>query len=164
MQLASIDGSSLALSLVAYEFPEAPLDSFERDWLLVAVTAQCPKGSWSRQDACLLDGEAPMIAHWLRSAASGLTSPIQRDAENEGTPDLTFVEPALAFTLASSHSNLRHLRVHLTHGLAPPWLDVNEALATWQFFVELVMTDAELLTAADEWDKEFRGLQDRRSE
>ena len=56
------------------------------------------------------------------------------DADGEITPDLTFLEPALAFSLAPSEDKLKHLRVHLTHGLSPPWLDIDEALNTWSFF------------------------------
>lgn len=157
MNLSSPDGTFVALRPVSYEFPVPD----ECDWLVIEVSATTTAGTWSSRDACLMTPEAPGIGEWLRAVASGSVPTSVPDADGDITPELTFLEPALAFSLAPSEDKRRHLRVHLTHGLAPPWLDIYDALKTWAYFVEVPMTKPDILAAASAWQTEMMSFPER---
>ena len=55
------------------------------------------------------------------------------------------------------------IRAHceMTHTLAAPWLDVDERCETWQHFVELRLTDLQLLHAASVWEEELSAFPPR---
>jgi hypothetical protein len=154
LNLSSSDGTSVILRPVAYEFPDSH-DAVECDWLVIEVSATTTDGTWSSRDACLTTRDAPGIAEWLRGVAASSVPASLPDADGDITPDLTFLEPALAFSLAPNDDGLKHLRVHLTYGLAPPWLDIDDALNMWSFFVEVALSDTEILAASDAWRAEL---------
>lgn len=156
MNLSSPDGTFVALRPAAYEFPVAD----ECDWLVIEVSATTTAGTWSSRDD-LMTPEAPGIGEWLRAVAAGSVPTSVPDADGDITPDLTFLEPALAFSLAPSDDKLEHLRVHLTHGLAPPWLDIDDTLNTWAYFVEVAMTKPDILAAASAWQTEMTFFPER---
>jgi len=153
--LSSPDGTFVVLRPVAYEFPADKGVAIECDWLVIEVSATTTAGTWSSRDACLMTPEAPGIDEWLQAVAADSVPTSVPDAEGDITPDLTFLEPALAFSLAPSDDKLKHVRVHLTHGLAPPWLDIYDALNTWAYFVEVAMTKPDILVAAGVWQREM---------
>jgi hypothetical protein len=108
-----------------------------------------------------MTAEATGIDEWLRAVAAGSVPTSVADADGDITPDLTFLEAALGFSLAPSDDRLEHLRVHLTHGLAPPWLDLDDALNTWSYFVELPMTKPGILAAASARQTEMMSFPER---
>lgn len=69
-------------------------------------------------------------------------------------PSLTFVEPSLAFSVASYGDQSIRLRVHLTHLAAPPWQVIDDKLNTWTYFVELDVDRSEIVRAAEDWSSE----------
>jgi hypothetical protein len=83
------------------------------------VSVTTAKGTWSARDACLTTGDGPVIDEWLRSVAAGDIPITLPGAKGDITPALTFLEPALAFSLAPSADGLGHVRVHLNYDLAP---------------------------------------------
>jgi hypothetical protein len=155
VKLSGPDGTYVILLPAAYEFPDDSSAVLEFDWLVIEVNATTADGAWSSRDACLTTGDGPSIGEWLRSVTAGSIPVTLRDADGDITPDLTFLEPALAFSLAPSDDDLKHVRVHLTYGLAPPWLDVDERINMWKFFVEVAMTEAQILAAARSWETDL---------
>ncbi|MEE1820826.1 hypothetical protein PUR61_01200 [Streptomyces sp. BE20] len=67
---------------------------------------------------------------------------------------MTFIEPVLAFSLAGRTDGAVRVRVHLSLEASPPSRpDTEGDLAPYE--VEIELTEAELLRAADEWDREL---------
>jgi hypothetical protein len=112
VKLSGTDGTWLTLLPVGYEFPDSTSAVVECDWLVIELTVTTAEGAWSSRDACLTTGDAPLIGEWLRSVAAGSVPVTLPDADGDITPELTFLEPALAFSLAPSDDDLKHLRVH----------------------------------------------------
>jgi hypothetical protein len=46
------------------------------------------------------------------------------------------------------------MRAHLSHEAAPPWLDIDDKLNMWAFFVELTVGTADLEAAAADWNRQ----------
>ncbi|WP_432747908.1 WapI family immunity protein [Streptomyces sp. JH002] len=115
-----------------------------------AVTT--PDGSWSFADPCLLVPEARQISAWLRADAAGKVAVTRPDTEGSLSPDTSFVEPALAVSLADRTDNGAVLRVRLSLDAAPPWQQGDDSADTYQNFVEMRPDTAVLLRQADRWD------------
>jgi hypothetical protein len=147
---------ALCLTPVAYEFPTGPPGEIEANWLVVQVDVRADKASWSSRAACLTTWEARDVAPWLRRVVAGVVSPTLAGPDGLQKPNLTFIEPSLAFSVAPSGDSRLQVRVHLTHTLAAPWLDVDERCQAWEHFVELQLTDQQLLNAASVWEEERR--------
>jgi hypothetical protein len=101
------------------------------------------------------------VGEWLSSVTAGGVAATLPEDDGSVTPSLSFIEPSLAFSLAPSDDGLRHLRVHLTYGLAPPWLDDDERLVPWEFFVAITMSDEELLAAVETWQSDLEPFPER---
>jgi len=155
--LVGRDGSAVALTPVGYEFPAAT-DADDAIWLVVRGDVAAPGGSWSFSDPCLLTYEARALADWLRRAAAGevpprLAAPPGEDAAWE--PDLTFLEPNVAFSLAGVSAERARLRVHFSLESFPPWLDKERSFDLYAYSVEIDTTRAAVLRAASEWEVEI---------
>ncbi|MFB7592812.1 hypothetical protein [Streptomyces sp. NPDC056169] len=144
--------SSVELCPLRYQFPAAPGNPYDDNWLVVGGKVTTPEGSWSFDDPCLLTDEAREVTTWLRAVAAGTVAVAGRDAEGELSPDTWFVEPVLAFSLADRSEGGAVIRVHLSLEAEPPWQRGDESTGIYQYAVEVrVDTDA-LLHAADQWD------------
>lgn len=154
------NGTVVVLEPAGYQFPSGA-DGWDANWVVIAGTVASPEGSWSFRDACLTTFEAKTVSTWLRSVAQGAVEPVSADDEGFLTPSLTFTEPGLAFSVAKRTGEAVELRVHLTYELAPPWLDVDERLNMWQFFVLVPVGETDLVAAADAWDLEWLAFPER---
>jgi hypothetical protein len=161
MQLSDGD-VSVTLSVAGYEFPTGnrwpDLDWYDANWLQIQGTILAPDRSWSFRTPCLLTSEAPLIADWFRQASRGQVQPV-RDSElahawEDGA--LTFLEPALAFSVQEIGELQVLVRVHLAHEAADPDLPEDDKLAEPPPFVRVRATRENLSRAADDWRMELR--------
>jgi len=142
---------------VRYEFPGATFGE-DADWIV--IDGKSPQfRDWTFQDAALLTADCPLIRKWLLHAADSQV-PVTKPHED---PSLTFLEPSLAFSVASYGDQVVTLRVHLSHQAAPPWQDIYDKLNTWTLFVELPMGIGELQAAAADWNREAEAFPRRTS-
>ena len=123
--------------------------------LVVELCASSAGGKRSARASCLSTGEAQSIGTWLRQVAAGEVPTVALDVDKEVEPNLTFLEPDLAFSLAPSNDGLWHLRVHLSHRLAAPWLPEEERFSMWHPFVNIPASEQGLLDAASAWEAEL---------
>ena len=152
----------MSLEPVRYEFPLSSVASGQADdWVVIALSAVSPLGSWSHQEACLMTWEAKEVSAWLRSVANGLVEPVEPDNGELLEPSLFFIEPALGFNLSNQTESAAELRVYLTYGLAPPWLDVDERCDPSGFFLPVAVPIGDLDRAADAWDQEWIAFPER---
>ncbi|MFF1299068.1 MULTISPECIES: hypothetical protein [unclassified Streptomyces] len=80
-------------------------------------------------------------------------SATEPDSEGDLSPDIEFIEPLLAFSLADrSEDGAVVIRVHLSLAASPPWQQGNDGADVHQYVVEVHMDTAALLHAADQWD------------
>jgi hypothetical protein len=154
------NGTVVSLAPVGYEFPSG-VERWDANWVIVNGSVTIPQGSWSFRDACLTTFEAKEVSTWLRAVAQGAVELASPDDEGLLTPSLTFTEPNLAFSLAKRTDDAVELRVHLSHESAPPWLDIEDRLNIWAFFVIVPMATAALKEAANTWDAEWRAVPER---
>ncbi|MER6692209.1 WapI family immunity protein [Streptomyces minutiscleroticus] len=153
---------SVDLRPVRYQFATAQGDPYDDNWLVIDGTVRTPEGSWSFTDPCLLTDEARQVAAWLRAVAAGAVAVTESDAEGELSPDLSFIEPLVAFSLADrSEDGTAVMRVHLSLEAAPPWQQGDERADIHQYVVRVGMDKAALLHAADEWDLALLALPPR---
>ena len=159
MNLAGRTGNSVRLTPTRYEFPDPRSGDadWDADWIVIDAAVVTTTGSWTFQGADLLAGECPAIAHWLDEASRSIVQPTDPDDD----PSLTFLEPALAFSVASYDGQIATVRVHLSHGAAPPWQDIDDKLSTWTFFVELSVPKVDLAAAAQQWTNEIAAFPPR---
>jgi hypothetical protein len=158
VRLVGQNGQSVALTPTRYEFPGA-VSGEDADWVVVDGHAITHQGVWRFQDAALQASDGPIIGEWLLAAARSEVLPTRPDQD----PALTFLEPALGFSVASYGDQMVTLRVHLTYEAAPPWLNIDERLDIRSFFVELDIGMADLETAAADWNREAIALPRRSS-
>lgn len=144
--------SSVELHLLRYQFSEVRGDSYDDNWLVVGGTVTTPEGSWSFVDPCLLTHEAHQMSAWLREVAAGTAAVTGPDAEGWLSPDMWFVEPVLAVSLADRTDSGAVIRVHLSLEAAPPWQHGDDRADIYQYVLEVQVNAAALLHAADQWD------------
>jgi hypothetical protein len=144
VDLIGHDGGSFRLAPIAYEFPEAATAA---DWLLVLGEVSGSEGSWSFSSAAMTTGEARQMGDWLLSVANRTI--LATGPEDE--PTFTFIEPSLAYSVASYHAETVPLRAYFSHACAAPWLDIDDQLNTYSRFIELLIPVAELAVAARAW-------------
>ncbi|MFE7455786.1 hypothetical protein [Streptomyces sp. NPDC057554] len=145
--------SSVDLRPVRYQFSTVRGDSYDDNWLVIDGTVTTPEGSWSFTEPCLLTNEALQVAAWLRAVAAGTVAVTGPDAEGELSPDICFIEPVVAFSLAGrSEGGALVVRVHLSLEAAPPWQQDDDGADIYQYAVEVRTDAAALLRAADQWD------------
>ncbi|MGW7379134.1 WapI family immunity protein [Streptomyces sp. NPDC054794] len=150
--LLSDQTTSIALRPVGYQFPAAPGNRYDDNWLVIEGAVTTPEGNWSFTDPCLLTHEARAVATWLRAVAAGTMAVTEPDDEGWLSPDTWFVEPVLAFSLADQRDDGTVIRVHLSMEAAPPWLRGEDRPGIYQFTVELRVDTTALLQAVEQWD------------
>jgi hypothetical protein len=153
-------GTAVALEPAHYQFG-AKVHGWDANWVVIAGAVTTPEGSWSFREGSLTTYEAPGVSAWLRSVASKAVETVVPDDMGFLTPSLTFTEPDLAFSVAEYTNDSVDLRVHLSHGAAPPWLDIDERLNMWQPFVAVRLSQGELFEAATTWDREWSSFPER---
>jgi hypothetical protein len=154
--MRATDGESVSLAVVSYQFPGETSEYWDSNWLIIAGAIRAGHRRWKFRDACLTAFEAPGISAWLRSAAANEIEPSTLDPEVGWSPSLVFVEPTLAFSVAPVDGLV--IRVHFSLESAPPEFTFEQRVDIWQFFVDLPVSSAALLSAADEWENELRSF------
>ncbi|MFI7286172.1 hypothetical protein ACIBRY_05865 [Streptomyces anulatus] len=128
-------------------------DRWDDNWLVIGGEVTSPAASWSFTDSCLLVDEARELSAWLRAVADGRRPDAKPDPEGFLAPDLSFLEPVLAFSQVRWRDGAGALRVHLSLEAAPPRLRRDEDLDLYQHVIEVETGRAELMRAAEEWDQ-----------
>ena len=156
--LVDRSGQSVRLTPIKYEFggPTSADTPFD-DWIVIEGEVVSGQGTWTFQDAALTAAECPVLGKWLMDAAHAEVPPTKSDDD----PTLTFIEPSLAFSVASYGDHLVNLRVHLGYEAAPPWQDIDEKLSMWTFFVQLSVGIGDLEAAAVDWNREAENFPPR---
>jgi hypothetical protein len=151
VELIGLDGGSFRLVPIAYEFPDT---ATAPDWLLVLGEVSGHEGSWSFSSAAMTTEEARRVGVWLHSVAERTV--LATGPEDE--PTFTFMEPNLAFSVASYRAEAVQLRAYFSHGCAAPWLDIDDQLNTYSRFIEFLMPAAEVEVAAKAWLAEIEAF------
>lgn len=160
MRLASTDGTVVELRPLRYEFglsSKAPATrgDWDANWLVVGGRVELPDGrTWSFTEPCLTTGEARELGSWLREVRVGRVAPTTPDG-GEDAPALVFTEPELAFGLAGRDERSASVRVHLSLGALPPWLQGAGAPEVYAYVVLTELTGAVLDDAERAWDQEL---------
>jgi hypothetical protein len=101
--------------------------------------------------------EAKRISAWLRSVANGdIAVGVIGDAEV--VPPLEFTEPNLAFSVGSYQGVSMLVRVHFALESMPLGQRGDDLD---QFWIEIAVAAADLVSSADEWDKALSAFPDR---
>ena len=153
MKLESDDGAELSLLPVRYEFDGQTIDPFD-DFIVVTAQVRLADGrTWTFTDAALLAKEAARIPSWLRNVRSEPTIVPEPDPDDRDEATmLTFLEPLIAFGVASHHGDHSVVRVHLTLEGLPPWDDEE---TFHDFVVPLRLHDAQCRVAAAQWERDL---------
>ena len=120
------------------------------DWIVVDGEAIMDQQHWGFRGAALARADLEHVETWLNDVAAKRVPPTGIDDD----PSLIFIEPSLAFSVSFYSAEAIGVRVHLTHDFAPPWLDIDEKLSTFTYFVELTMIAVDIVSAASEWRAE----------
>jgi len=114
--ITSSDGSRFRLEVINYQYPDqvprTPRD-WDANWLVVAIDAKGPAGSWTAKGPHVLTWELEKLVKWL-------------DAASRETPTFDkfrFTEPYLAFEMRKRSENIVELRVLFVSYFRPPWND-----------------------------------------
>lgn len=160
MRLASTDGTVVELRPLRHQFglsstAPAPRGDWDANWLVVGGRVELPDGgTWSFTDPCLTTGEARELGSWLREVRSGRVVPTTFDGGDD-EPALVFTEPDLAFGLAGRGERSVTVRVHLSLGALPPWLQGPGAPELHAYVVLIELTGAALDDAERAWGQEL---------
>lgn len=160
MHITGTKDTWLDLRVSGYQFPQAAND-LDAQWLMITGKISVTGRTWSFTDPSLMIDEARALARWLHAAAAGHIQPRQLPARpDQGwTPDLSFTEPVLAFSLGSGPSGLL-LRVNTSLEATPPWVGGDQR-APWGYAIDLQLTAPELEQAANEWSNDLSTLPPR---
>jgi hypothetical protein len=155
--LLTSDDARIELRPVRYQFGSVCGDYWDDNWLIIDGSVATEAGRWRFSDPALLVDEGHKLARWLRRAAAGQVAVGERDADGEWWPDLRFLEPLLAFSVADRTADQVVLRVHLSAEAAPPWLldEDGDGPEVYQYAIELPCDAAALTAAADAWAAEL---------
>lgn len=152
--MLSGSGGTVKLSLLRYQFAGTRGEWFDDNWLVIGGEIATESGVWSFTDPALLTDECAQVSAWLRAVAAGRVPAIARGADGQLVPDLSFIEPVVAFSVAGYRDDAWALRVHLSLDAAPPWWrDAGGDL--FQYVVEVEADEGALVSAADQWDAQL---------
>jgi hypothetical protein len=111
MKFCGVDGQSVELRVVGYQFPDLAEIEFDSNWLRIEGKVSHPRGQWSFEDPCLLTYEVSRLADWLDALAQG----------NSISDEIGFVEPNLSFRIVRS-ATATVLRVYFELEARPGWV------------------------------------------
>ncbi|MFD7026443.1 hypothetical protein ACFWAR_00165 [Streptomyces sp. NPDC059917] len=143
---------SVELRPLRYRFPLGGTDPYDDNWLVIGGSVTTDEGSRSFADPCLLTDEAREVSAWLRAVAAEKVAVTGPDVEGDVSPDTSFIEPVLAFSLAELSEGGAVVRVHLSLEAAPPWQQGDDGPDIYHYSVDIRLETAALLHAADQWD------------
>ena len=157
MRLNGLDGTSISLSLVGYEFPNMEVSSIgEVDWMVIDGEIVSASEQWSFRTTSLSALDAVSLGEWLRQAAEGSIPASELDEHGWVQPSLTFVESALGFSVQSQGRSDVTIGVHFGYEAAPPSIVDDDRITPYVRFVSVPVTTKDLLSAADAWTTEIQ--------
>jgi hypothetical protein len=92
------------------------------------------------------------LAAWLRRVAAGQVLPAPEPVDE---PQVTFVEPNLAFDVHSTADERITLAVYFSLEAAPPWLYQDQRLDLYSYSVSLDLGRDQLASVVDDWTAEI---------
>lgn len=157
LDLRDQDGNGLSLRIDGYQFP-SKTDSNDANWLNVVVSVDTNAGSWAFVAPCLMGFEAELLGDWLDSLLHG-SAPAVREAA--ATPDLSFIEPDLAFSTVGVINERIVLRVFFAAAGAPPWRPSERAVVTRSVFFDFDLSNDDVLSSLAMWRRACRQYPNR---
>jgi hypothetical protein len=156
VHIAGEGGVAITLTVPRWQCPP---DAGESDdaWLIISGNVDLGDREWSFDDACLEMEEARELAGWLRDAGNGRIAPHPHRDDEAPEPTLSFLEPALGFSIYSHDESELTVRVFLTAEGAPPWLRKDNPHRA-RHVVDLKVRTDQLLAAAADWSQELNAL------
>jgi hypothetical protein len=150
VKISSTNGNALEVSVVGYQFPNADDPAQRYSWHMVAGTATQGDVSWRFRWQALGCNESSRVGPWLRSVATAVTGATEEVAGHP--PRLAFTEPNLAFAVVGARQGSVLLRIEFD-------LEFHRDRAHWwagdPYLLDLDVTGAQLVEAADRWDEEI---------
>jgi hypothetical protein len=132
--------STFELNILDYECTDA--NSFmDRNWLLIGLKTQYQQQQTICTAPLLSTWEVELLLDWMRSVAN----------QNELSPRLTFVEPALVFSNTSCHEGDYRFQIRLSSDALPRWQSGNKA-----FFMPVNVSKHELQQAIDDLERQLK--------
>lgn len=132
MRIQRSDGAQFTMDFAAYQFPDET-EYWDANWLMVAIAAKHPDGSWRTTDPSLLTFEGGELATWLDAFAG------------DGIPArIRFIEPNLSFEGVSQGGG-KHLRIYFELESRPAWAT---SIPVDDFWLEFPCTVDDLRRAA----------------
>lgn len=156
MRLASDDGVVVDLRPLRYQFGPSPEPrDWDANWLVVAGHVELPDGrSWSFTEPCLTTWEARRLGSWLRGVRDGQVAPTELAGDENGA-SLVLTEPDVALSLAQRDAGTVVVRVHLSLGARPPWLQAPGGPDLFAYVVEVRLSPVALAEAEASWEQEL---------
>jgi hypothetical protein len=108
------NNARLEFDIVGYQFPNADLDGWDSEWLIVAGAVSCDRGKWKFRDPCLTTFELQALAEWLRSRT-----------DKGSSTEIGFTEPNLSFARTGAGTT-EELTISFAQESAPPWATEQE--------------------------------------
>jgi hypothetical protein len=155
VHLVGADGVAVTLTALRWQFPPDGEEGADA-WLVISGHVDLGGRQWSFDDPCLEMEEARELARWLRDAGEGRITP-DPDHDDQPEPTLSFLEPALGFSVGDSNDNELAVCVFLTAEGAPPWLRADDPHRARHVVTLRVRTD-HLVVAAADWNQELNAL------
>jgi hypothetical protein len=137
MRLVASDGSSFALAVIGYQFPEMKTELYDSNWLRIQININHPRGNWTATDAMLLTYEVAQLADWLDDLACGRLS----------LSECGFIEPNLEFRVLATESGEPKLRVLFELEARPSWAETDGA-GMEDLWLEFPLNELELHRAS----------------
>jgi hypothetical protein len=150
MRISSTNGNALEIRVVGYQFPDATDLARRYSWHMVQGSATVEDASWHFRWQALTCDESPRVGPWLRSLAAAVAT--EPDL-NIGPPArLEFTEPNLALVGLDLRPDQLVLRVELD-------VEFHRDRAHWRasqpYLLDLDVSGAQLIDAAQQWDDEI---------
>lgn len=153
-------GGTVSLLPVGYQYPALAArgeHDWDANWLVIGGEVRTDDGhTWSFTEPCMTTWEAARLGEWLWEVVSGGIEPVRADGPADDDRVLAFTEPTLAFGLLRRRGEDVVLRVHLS--LESPddeAGDENTRAGRLDHVVPVVVSRADLATAARSWDDEL---------
>jgi hypothetical protein len=143
MLLRIDDFTELNLKIEGYQFPNLGTEPWDADWLNVNIHVIHPKRDWKATEPCLMTFELKWLIEWLEKISD----------EKEVEVHLNFTEPELEFEIIKENGE-KKLRVVLSYGLAPPWINNIEE----EFYIDFIVTQKDLKRIAKDLRKELEAF------
>lgn len=147
MRITSLDGDSIELRIVGYQFPDSGFSPGDQDanWLVVSGHVRQGDESWSFRDPSLMTWEAQQLVSWLQYASH--SRPEQID----------FIEPNISFEVTRSGGDEIVITLTLRGEAAPPSIAEPDR---WDLGCAMVLrvSRSSLSGAAREWERDLAGF------